>query len=123
NLFVTGFDTARLARPGDEIEPSLLKALGRFSKDARLVALDARSDAGTFDPTVDVFAIGTLLAELRRLPTGSMDVLSARHWDDPWHCFAYHCLAADANIRFQSAEQILMFLREWPPGESARTVA
>ena len=52
-----------------------------------------------------------------------MDVLPSRYWGDPWRCLAYHCLAADPNVRFQSADQILMFLNEWPPCHEPQTVA
>jgi hypothetical protein len=68
---------------------------------------------GTFAPTLDVFAIGALLARLRRLPTQPMAELPPNAWADPWCCLAFHCLAADPHLRFQSADQVLVFLREW----------
>ena len=122
NLLVTGFDAATPGRLGTEFPPFLLKRLSRFSKDVDMMAPEVRRDFGTFAPTLDVFAIGKLLAQLRKLPTQA-DVLPSRYWGDPWRCLAYHCLAADPNVRFQSADQILMFLSEWPPRNEPQTVA
>jgi formylglycine-generating enzyme required for sulfatase activity len=35
---------------------------------------------------------------------------------------AYHCLAADPNLRFQSAGQVLTFLEEWLSNKQPKTV-
>jgi serine/threonine-protein kinase len=121
NLLVTGFEAATPGKPGSEFPPSLLQRLSRFCKDVDMMAPEVRRDFGTFAPTLDVFAIGRLLAQLRQLPT--LDVLPSRYWNDPWRCLAYHCLSGDPNVRFQSADQILMFLSEWPPRNEPQTVA
>jgi serine/threonine-protein kinase len=123
NLFVTGFDTAAIGKTGAEVPLALLKKLGQVSTDVELMAPEMQRGFGTFARTLDVFAIGRLLAELRRLPPQAMDVLPTRYWDDPWQCLAYHCLATDPNVRFQSADQILMFLAEWPGRNEPRTAA
>lgn len=113
NLFLTGFETAVSAQFGTKFPTSLSKRLRRFSKDWDMMAPELRHEFGTFSPTLDVFAIGALLASLQGMPTQPMDVLSPKEWADPWRCLAFHCLAVDPRVRFQSADQLLIFLKEW----------
>lgn len=105
-----------------EFPPSLLKRLRRFSRDVEAMAPEVQRDFGIFAPTLDVYAIGRLMTQLRRMPSQVMDVLPSPYWDDPWCCMAYHCLAADPNMRFQSAGQVLTFLEEWLSAKEPRTV-
>ena len=123
NLFLTGFESAVAGTVGAEFPPSLLKSLSRFSKDVEMMAPEVRRDFGTFAPTLDVFAIGSLVAQLYKVPAHAMPVLPTQDWDDPWRCLVYHCLATDPTVRFQSTEQLLMFLDEWPPCTGPRTVS
>ena len=122
-LFLTGFEAAMMAKPHSEFPPSLVRRLARFSRDLDIIAPEVRRDFGTFAPTLDVFAIGRLITQLRRMPTQVMDVLPISNWNDPWCCIAYHCLAADPHVRFQSTGQILTFLEEWPSSNEPMTVA
>ena len=59
------------------LEPLIEFAIGDPSKDVDMMAPEVRRDLGTFAATLDVFAIGRLLAQLRRLPAQAMDVLPA----------------------------------------------
>ena len=113
-VFVTGFESAR-ATLGAEVAPGSLGSLARFSKDVTWMAPEFSSEGSRLAPTIDVFAVGRLLAELRGFPANASDVLAPGDWTDPWRCLAYHCLARDANVRFQSADHIIRFLDEMVP--------
>ena len=123
NLFMTGFEAAACAERGEAFPPCLLKHLNRFSKDVLLMAPEIRREMGEFAPTLDVFAIGALLARLRGWEAQPMEELTLRAWADPWKCLAFHCLAVDPNLRFQSAAQVSVFLREWLRRTEPQTVA
>jgi hypothetical protein len=113
-LRVTGFEAASKGTPGEEFPPSLLDRLRRFTKDVDVIAPEVRHEGGVFGPPLDVFALGRLVAQLRRMPTHAADALPVGHWNDPWQCFVYHCLAADPNVRFRSVDHALEFVPDGP---------
>ncbi len=123
HLLVTGFEAATKATPGDELLSPLLRRLSRCTKDLDAVAPELRRESGTFGPALDVFALGRLIAQLRRLPAEAMNVPPDSLWDDPWRCLTYHCLAADPNSRFLSTDQALEFALELSRAKEPQTIA
>lgn len=125
-LHLTGFESAL---PADSTPwlglPSSRKYFLRFCKDWSTIAPEVEQRPGTPAPTADVFALGILLARLRGLSAQPADTLAMGDWSDRWKCLAFHCLARDPNLRFQSPEQLLTFLGGWlhrKAGEGAPTV-
>jgi hypothetical protein len=113
NVCLTGFETlvpADIVR--DKSHGWLEQFVRRFSRDGGLVAPEAAHQRRGLEPTVDVYAVGMLLARLKGLAAHPRDWLPLDKWSDPWECFAFHCLAEQPAMRFQSPGQLLTFLRQ-----------
>jgi hypothetical protein len=119
-LFMTGFESAFNPHFCDKpVALDIRKYLQQFSKDTEGMAPEVFRSVDTFTDTIDVFAIGKLLEKVRHL---KMDGTSLTSWSDPWKCVAHHCLAEDPAMRFQSSEQVLMYLAEWLTSEEHQVV-
>jgi hypothetical protein len=120
-LFMTGFESAFNPDASTETTASSVqKHLQRFSKDTEGMAPEIFRNFAAFAVTMDVFAIGKLLEKILHIKA---DLTSLAAWNDPWKCIAYHCLADDPDMRFQSSEQVLMYLTEWLPKAELQTVS
>lgn len=121
SLFMTGFESAVNSDASEETAASSLqKHLQQFSKDTEGMAPEIFRNFVAFARTMDVFAIGKLLEKILHVRT---DLSSLASWNDPWTCVAHHCLADDPDMRFQSSEQVLMYLSERLPTEELQTVS
>ncbi len=89
-------------------------------KDWNEVAPELSNGHRCADTTGDVYALGALLQKLRgrRRPTQFEKFVD--WWADPLECFAYHCLATDPCVRFQTVEHALMFLKDWIPSHALK---
>lgn len=101
NLYLTGFESAIFAQFGTEFPASLQYYLRRFSRHLDLMmAPELKRDNGIFQKTLDVFAIGALMARLRSLHLRPMDAMPLAAWADPWQCVAFHCLEPTRTCAF-----------------------
>jgi serine/threonine-protein kinase len=118
SIRLTGFEAAINAVEVAHLPQPPLHDLQRFSRDFNSIAPELREGKARLGPPIDVFAIGMLLASMRGLPRVPMTVLPKDAWVKPWQCFAYHCLAEDPDMRFQTVDHLNMLLKDWGPDRS-----
>lgn len=113
-FLLTGFEAAASGEDNDRHRHR--EFLQHFcSKDCSDVAPEILQDPRPLAETVDIFALGVLLESLQRIHRKEgrpMQELDGSQRSDPTNCFAYHCLAADPNLRFQTIDQFLRFLEK-----------
>jgi hypothetical protein len=112
-IWLTGFETAIPVREIAEVPQPPRRYYQRVSRDWDTIAPELLAGKAHLGPTIDVFALGMLLARLRSLPQLPMKSLPIEDWSDKWQCFAFHCLAQDPCLRFQTVRQFLIFLQDW----------
>ena len=112
-LWLTGFETLLPADLTTWDPPGgLTEYLRRFSRDCELIAPEVSYQRRWLAPTVDVYALGQLVARLKHLEEVPRWELPQESWDDPWKCLTFHCRATQPQLRFQSPQHLLTFLDE-----------
>ncbi|MEK6259784.1 MAG: SUMF1/EgtB/PvdO family nonheme iron enzyme [Planctomycetota bacterium] len=113
HLWLTGFETLV---PADlttwDASGGFTEYLQRFSKDCELIAPEVFYQRRRLAPTVDVYALGQLVAKLKHMEEVPRLELPQESWDDPWKCLTFHCRATQPQLRFQSPQHLLAFLDE-----------
>lgn len=118
-LQLTGFDAAIPFEAGQGFPREFAGYLRRFAREFSLneglAAPELDDEGGRLAESIDVFAIGALLQQLRGRPvlprpaTADGGDAGAEVWGswrhDPLECFLFHCLARDPMCRFQSVGQ------------------
>jgi hypothetical protein len=114
DIRLTGFEAAASGEAKDRFR--YLEFLQRFChKDCSDVAPEVLQNSHPLAETVDIFALGVLLESLKHICREEgrpMRGLDGSRRSDPVSCLAYHCLASDPNLRFQTIDQFLRFLDE-----------
>jgi formylglycine-generating enzyme required for sulfatase activity len=108
---MTGFDTVIDIHTKDVVKS--FNEWRRFSKDWYTIAPELRKDKPRPNPVVDIFALGILLKHLNREDTHLLSSFQLSKPNDPWACLAFHCLAEDPDLRFQSIDHFLRILKLW----------
>lgn len=109
--WVTGFDTLVPANGRDwPAQRTLADAFQELSKDWDTFAPELSRPVARLPETVDVFALGVLLARLRGCSSQAMEQLPAAAWSDPWQQLQFHCLCVQPALRCQSITQFRRLL-------------